>query len=143
MRKARARACVTWVLRRSGAFIVYRTLISPYCSIRSALIQLFKNGTREYQETAPQRSRRLFMGTICLSTRARARAGVRVFTGRRPERRGAEPYEHRLYSLATTSNNLLPHSAGLSPARIAADTFLRPGKKPTRFSGYFISDFNA
>lgn len=64
------------------------------------------------------------MGTICLSTRARARAGVRVFTGRRPERRGAEPYEHRLYSLATTSNNLLPHSAG----------FLRLGSPPTHSS---------
>lgn len=70
----RARLCVrVCVCKRCrlGAFTIYRTLISPYCS--SAWIQLFKNGTGEYQETAPQRSRRLFMGTICPSTRARAR----------------------------------------------------------------------
>lgn len=83
-------------------------------SIRSALIQLFKNGTRDYQEAARQRSRRLFMGTICLSTRARAHAQgrARVYW-KALGARGAGPYEHRLYSLATTSNNLPPHSAGL------------------------------
>lgn len=44
---------------------------------------------------------------------ARARAGRACVYWKALRARGAEPYEHRLYSLATTSNNLPPHSAGL------------------------------
>ena len=48
-----------------------------------------------------------------------------------------EPYEHRLYSLETTSSNLPRHTDTVSPADTAA-TFLRSGKKPTHFFGYFF-----
>lgn len=79
----------------------------------------------------------------------RAWACVRVFTGRTSERRGAELYEHRLYSLETTSSKPppLPSSpnthTGSSPADTAADTFLCSVRKPTRSFGYFFMDFNA
>lgn len=111
-----------------------KAVTSSSGSIRSALIQLFKNGTRDYQEAAQQRSRRLFMGTICLSTRARVLArGVRVFTGRRSERGGRSLTNIGFTHWQQPPITFLHTRLGSSPARTAADAFLRPGKEPTHF----------
>lgn len=112
-----------------------KAVASRFVSICSALIQLFKNGTRDYQEAAQQRSRRLF---ICLSTRARARArvlarGVRVFTGRRSERGGRSLTNIGFTHWQQPPITFLHTRLGSSPARTAADAFLRPGKEPTHF----------
>lgn len=139
----RARLCVCACKTcRSGAFSIYRTLISPYCS--SARIQLFKNGTREYQETAPQRSRRLFMGTICPSTRARARVRRARVYWKAPRAQGGRSLTNIGPAHWHQPPGTLFHTR-LASLRLGPPPTHppRPGQKPTRAAGSLISDFNA
>lgn len=72
-----------------------------------------------------------------LSVSARGRAcslgGVRVFTGRRWERGGRGLTNIGFTHWQQPPITFLHTRLGSSPARTAADAFLRPGKEPTHF----------
>lgn len=142
-KEARVRACVCArrtdpLRRRSDANFAILFWLVPL------LIRLFKNGTGDYQETAPQRSHADYLWALSVSARgARARGGVRVFTGRRSGRRGRSltniGFTHWQQPPITSFHTRLASlRLGAPPTHsCVADT------NPTRSPGGLISDFNA